>query len=95
MMLRQTLTGRVQKGDCRSRICDSLVNVQPVLTSRDSRDSFSDQHITDLQAFLQFHLNDVVLGSADARGAVRVREVDAWPQNMFPEHEIGVRHDCV
>lgn len=95
-MLRQTLTGRVQKGDCRRRICDSLINVRPVLTSRDSRDSFSDQQHWCLTGNPTTHLNDVVLGALQTLEAQSVcAKVDAWPYNMFPEHEIGVRHHRV
>lgn len=95
-MLRHTLTGRVQKGDCRRRICDSLANVRPVLTSHDSRDSFDDQHIGALQEILQPHLDHVVLGALQTLAAQSVcTKVDAWPYKMFSEHELGVRHGRV
>lgn len=96
MMLRQTLTGRVQKGDWKRRICDSLANVRLVLTSHDSRDGFDDQHIGALQGILQSHLDDVVSGALQTLEAQSVcAKVDAWPCNMFPKYEIGVRHHRV
>jgi len=51
-MLRQTLTGRVQKGDWRRRMSYSLVNTRPVVTSQYSRE-VQNQHIADLQNILQ------------------------------------------